>query len=99
MFATTKSGKKIQLLTDEEDERITAAAMSDPDAIPYTDAEFEEALPRMQRHGKLVVSAVKEEVTIALTPAVVDVFRETGEGWQARMDAALQDWLKDHTPA
>ncbi len=53
----------------------------------------------MQRHGKLVVSAVKEEVTIALTPAVVDVFRETGAGWQARMDAALQDWLKDHTPA
>jgi uncharacterized protein (DUF4415 family) len=34
-----------------------------------------------------------------LTAAVVDVFLETGEGWPERMDAALQDWLKDHTPA
>jgi len=39
------------------------------------------------------------EITIALTKAVVDAFLETGEGWQERMDSALQDWLKVHTPA
>lgn len=30
---------------------------------------------------------------------VVDRFRATGEGWQTRVDAALQDWLKKHKPA
>ncbi|MDZ4175382.1 MAG: BrnA antitoxin family protein, partial [Hydrogenophaga sp.] len=23
-------------------------------------------------------------------------FRSTGDGWQTRVDAALQDWLKKH---
>jgi uncharacterized protein (DUF4415 family) len=36
----------------------------------------------------------KERVTIRLSRDVVDSFRSTGEGWQSRVDAALQDWLK-----
>ena len=38
----------------------------------------------------------KERVTIRLSRSVVDTFRSTGEGWQTRVDAALQDWLKKH---
>lgn len=41
----------------------------------------------------------KERITIRLSPDVVQRFRDTGDGWQTRMDAALQDWLKDHQPA
>ena len=41
MFLKTKSGRRIELPTLEEDAAITAAAMSDPDAIPLTDAEWE----------------------------------------------------------
>ena len=41
----------------------------------------------------------KERITIRLSREVVDPFRESGEGWQTRVDAALRDWLKDHTPA
>ena len=26
-------------------------------------------------------------------------YRKTGDGWQTRMDVALQDWLKKHNPA
>lgn len=33
------------LPTPEEDAAITAAAMSDPDAIPYTDTEWEAVKP------------------------------------------------------
>lgn len=40
----------------------------------------------------------KERITIRLSPEVVRRFRATGEGWQTRLDAALQDWLKSHTP-
>ena len=42
---------------------------------------------------------VKERITIRLSPDVVQRFRATGDGWQTRVDAALQDWLKKHKPA
>jgi len=41
----------------------------------------------------------KERITIRLSPEVVQPFRETGTGWQSRLDAALRDWLKSHKPA
>jgi uncharacterized protein (DUF4415 family) len=41
----------------------------------------------------------KERITIRLSPEVVQRFRATGDGWQTRVDAALQEWLKSHTPA
>lgn len=40
----------------------------------------------------------KERITIRLSPEVVQRFRATGDGWQTRLDAALQDWLKTHKP-
>ena len=43
-------------------------------------------------------SPVKERITIRLSPDVVKRFRATGQGWQTRVDAALQEWLKSHTP-
>jgi uncharacterized protein (DUF4415 family) len=41
----------------------------------------------------------KERITIRLSPEVVERFRATGTGWQTRVDAALQDWLRTHKPA
>lgn len=41
----------------------------------------------------------KERITIRLSADVVQTFRATGEGWQARLDEALRDWLKTHSPA
>ena len=54
--------------------------------------------------GKLNVrgpqkSPTKERITIRLSPEVVQEFRETGDGWQTRVDAALKDWLRSHDPA
>jgi uncharacterized protein (DUF4415 family) len=40
----------------------------------------------------------KERITIRLSPDVVQAFRNTGEGWQTRVDIALRDWLKTHSP-
>ncbi len=42
---------------------------------------------------------IKERITIRLSREVVEQFRESGEGWQARVDAALREWLKSHSPA
>lgn len=41
----------------------------------------------------------KERITIRLSPEVVQPFRDTGDGWQTRVDMALKDWLKSHKPA
>ncbi|MDP1605396.1 MAG: BrnA antitoxin family protein [Rhodocyclaceae bacterium] len=34
-----------------------------------------------------------------MSPDVAQSFRATGGGWQTRIDAALRDWLKTHSPA
>lgn len=39
------------------------------------------------------------EITIRLSPEVVEMFRATGKGWQSRMDKALQDYLATHSQA
>ena len=41
----------------------------------------------------------KERITIRLPREVVEQFRESGESWQNRVDAALHEWLKHHSPA
>jgi uncharacterized protein (DUF4415 family) len=41
----------------------------------------------------------KERITIRLSPEVVQRFRDTGDGWQSRVDTALKDWLKSYKPA
>lgn len=41
----------------------------------------------------------KERITIRLSPEVVQRFRDTGDGWQSRVDSALKDWLKSHKSA
>ena len=84
--------------TRDEDAVITAAAMSDPDAVPYTDAEWEAVKPTVKR-GRPLAAVTKERITIRLSPDVVQAFRASGDGWQTRVDAALKDWLKHHTPA
>lgn len=85
------------LPSPEQDAAITAAAMSDPDATPYTDTEWEAVKPTLKR-GRPLAAVTKERITIRLSPEVVQAFRATGEGWQTRMNAALKDWLKTHSP-
>ena len=41
----------------------------------------------------------KELISIRLSREVVEGFRALGEGWQTKIDAALQEWLKNRRPA
>lgn len=43
-------------------------------------------------------SPLKEHVNVRFDPEVLEKFRASGPGWQTRMNAALADWLKTHTP-
>lgn len=54
---------------------------------------------RQGRPAGSVKAAPKVATTIRLSPDVSAAFRATGSGWQTRIDAALRDWLKTHSPA
>lgn len=51
------------------------------------------------RRGRPRTERPKEHVNIRLDAEVVETFRATGNGWQTRLNAALKDWLKTHSPA
>lgn len=86
--------------TPEEDAAITAAAMSDPDSIPFTDEEWGRLMAkRRARLGRPPAAVTKKSVTIRLSRDVLEQFQAGGHGWQTRIDAALKDWLKSHSPA
>jgi uncharacterized protein (DUF4415 family) len=78
----------------------------DPEDGPY-DPNDERAVERywdqatVVHQGKVIrrgrgpqKAPKKERITIRLSPEVVQHFRSIGKGWQARMDAALQEWIE-----
>lgn len=79
--------------SDAEDAQITAAALTDPDNLPLTDAE----LSQFKRgRGRPLGSGTKEQVTLRLDAQILEHFRSTGTGWQTRINDALLDWAKHH---
>ncbi|WP_105533120.1 BrnA antitoxin family protein [Solimicrobium silvestre] len=40
----------------------------------------------------------KERINIRLSHDVIAHFKASGDGWQTRIDAALREWLKTHSP-
>ena len=85
----TKSGRSIELPTQEEDAVITAAAMSDPDANILTDAEWEKVQSHLKR-GRPLGSGQKTQVTLRIDTDVLNKFKATGAGWQSRINEALK---------
>lgn len=79
-------------LTDEWFE--TAAPMIDGQPVSretWRAAANRRGRPKA-RHRKVLLS-------VRYSPEVVEYFRATGEGWQARMDEALKEWIKAHPTA
>lgn len=81
--------------TPEEDVAITKAAMLDPDAMPYKDAEWTTVTPTRGR-GRPAGSGLKVATNIRLDRDLVDAFKGTGDGWQTRMNDALREWARAH---
>ncbi|MCE9549750.1 MAG: BrnA antitoxin family protein [Betaproteobacteria bacterium] len=79
--------------TDIEDAQITAAALTDPDNLPLTDAELKQF---KRGRGRPMGSGKKEQVTLRLDAEILEQFKATGNGWQTRINDALRDWAKHH---
>ncbi len=93
-----KLKKGTHLPTRAEDAAINAAAVDDMDTAPLSDEQWKSVQPLLKR-GRPLAPTTKERITIRLSPDVVSAFRQSGAGWQTRLDAALKDWLSTHSPA
>jgi uncharacterized protein (DUF4415 family) len=74
-------------MTDEEDERLVAATLSDRE-----NPLMEEVMERNERRrlGRPPLPRTKRSVHLRLDQEVVDFFVAGGRGWQTRMNAALR---------
>ena len=89
-----------------EEAQIAAGLAADPDSREWLEGDFQEAvafaqLPLVMQskvRGRPKALITKQRISIRLSHEVLDHFRATGDGWQTRIDAALKDWLKTHSP-
>lgn len=70
---------------------------ADDEHSPDATALMRETLVK-RRAGRPPSSQTKEQVAVRYSPEVLAAFRASGRGWQTRMNAALADWLKAHSP-
>ena len=74
-----------------EDIIAIPADPNDPEDFDVTESMLQQALAeRRERLRGLQRSPTKKQVTLRLDPEVLDKFRATGRGWQARMNEVLK---------
>lgn len=70
---------------------------NDENDRPLTREEMQNGVEAYRKkRGRPVSATRKEQVSVRYSPEVLSYFRSTGEGWQTRMDAALQLLVKKH---
>ncbi len=76
--------------TPEEGAAITAAAMSDPDALPLSDEEWAAAKPVVRMGRPPSAHALKVPTTIRFDADVLAAVKATGRGWQTRVNEIMR---------
>ena len=79
--------------TLQEDKAITAAAKADPDAQPLTPKQLKAMVPLRSLRGRPKSESPKQLVSVRYSQEVLAYFKSTGEGWQARMDSVLREYV------
>lgn len=69
------------------------------DERPLTREEMQAGIDAYRKRRGRPVGSDKESTTIRFDRDILAVFRAGGSGWQTRINAALRDWLKTHSPA
>jgi uncharacterized protein (DUF4415 family) len=89
----------ITMPTREEDLLVLAAAKADPDAQPLTSGQLREMMPLSSVRGRPRSASTKQLVSVRYSPEVIAYFKNTGEGWQTRMDDVLKDYVMQNSKA
>ena len=98
-MSRTSRRTEIVLPTPEEDTALIAAAKADPDAQPLSANQLKAMVPMRSLRGRPKSANKKLLVSIRYSPEVVAYFKSTGEGWQARMDSVLRQYVARRTNA
>ena len=70
---------------------------NDPEALASFLAEARIVRTRGQRGAQK--TPTKIPTAIRLSPEVLAFFKAGGKGWQTRVDEALREYIKEHSPA
>ena len=71
----------------------------DEDDRPLSREEMQAGIAAARKRGRPAGSGAKEQVAIRFDRDILATFRAAGPGWQTRMNDALKDWLRTHSPA
>ena len=95
-----ESEREILIPNDEEEAEIQREIALDPDAPEWTEEDWARARPAIEVDPELVEwsrrtrgkqkAPTKEKVTVRLDADIVAHFRESGRGWQTRLNEALR---------
>ena len=87
-------------LTDEEEAEIQRQIAQDPDAPELTEEDWAQARPAIEVEPELVEWSLrtrgkqkapkKELISIRLDPDITEYFRDSGPGWQTRLNDTLR---------
>lgn len=97
-MSKTSSKRFILMPSVKDNAKIVAAANADPDAKPMTKAQLEALMPIRAVRGRPKSENKKLLLSVRYSVEVVEYFRSTGEGWQARMDSVLRQYVSKHLP-
>jgi uncharacterized protein (DUF4415 family) len=93
MLIKTKSGRLVEMPSPEEDAIITAAAMSDPDAMPLTDEEWEVVKPFVRIGCPPANQPLQVFTTIGFDADVLAAFKALGNDWQTRINDVMRNYI------
>ena len=94
MAKTNKTTMDVEMRVFAEDVRQSIAqARRGEAARVHTPADIAHYKARGRPVGSMKPDA-KQAVTVRYSPDVLAAFKATGQGWQARMNDALREWLK-----
>jgi uncharacterized protein (DUF4415 family) len=87
--------KKVNSMTDEELEEIVK---NDPDDVYLTDEELKKG--KWFKKGEWIKQfdepQKKAQITLRLDEDILEFFRQTGSGYQTRINNALRAFVKAH---
>jgi uncharacterized protein (DUF4415 family) len=83
----------VRMPSAQEDKAITAAARSDPDALPLTPTQLKAMVPLKSLRGRPKSENKKQLVSVRYSP---EVLKSTGDGWQSLMDSVLRQYVANH---
>ena len=87
----------VRMPSVQEDKAITAAAQTDPDALPLTPTQLKNMVPLKSLRGRPKSENKKLLVSVRYSPEVLAYFRSTGDGWQSLMDSVLRQYVARHS--